>query len=230
MRDSRLAVEVIWTPILRTDVEVSEAARERVSDPRARHWWDRTRWAQRAFAPLLGLKNGVPAWDVYLLYPAGTRWAGDGPPRPASYMHQLSELPPELALHGGAMRTAVEETLRAATPAAGGTSPARARERAPGCSLDDAALADRAPVIRELASAVRSAKRRPDGLELEYDRTPEMRRKLDAFVKFESACCSHLGFRIEERRRPARLRFIITTADRTSREALWARLASVRSR
>ena len=32
-----------------------------------------------------------PAWDVYLLYPAGIRWETEVPPSPAFWMHQLSD-------------------------------------------------------------------------------------------------------------------------------------------
>ena len=37
----------------------------------------------------LGLRE--PAWDVYLLYPAGIPWDPEVPPSPAFWMHQLSD-------------------------------------------------------------------------------------------------------------------------------------------
>ena len=61
-----------------------------IPDPRARHFWDGAGEVMHLYAPVLGIKEGLPAWDVYLLYGPGERWeAGQPPPPPRYWMHQL---------------------------------------------------------------------------------------------------------------------------------------------
>lgn len=93
--DQDLVVYVLWEPILAAD---DEAAARRavglVDDPRAVHYWAPDLTVARAFKPVLGIEEGV-AWDVYLVYPPGARWEGEGIPRPASFQHQLGGRLPE---------------------------------------------------------------------------------------------------------------------------------------
>jgi len=81
---------VIWLPMLPGDDAAAARAQSRlVQDERVVTGWDPERRLGALFAPMLGLS--CPAWDVYLLYPAGARWGGSEPPRPAFWMHQLPE-------------------------------------------------------------------------------------------------------------------------------------------
>jgi hypothetical protein len=73
-----------------------------VPDPRAIHFWTESTSLGDAFRPVLGLTE-EPAWDVYLVYPAGVVWEGDLP-APAGYLHQLrGRLPEERLLSGLAL-------------------------------------------------------------------------------------------------------------------------------
>ena len=87
-----LRVYVAWVPIL---PDVNEAAAREsskvVTDGRTSHFWDAEKALPPLFAPVLGLPQDWPAWDVYLAYPAGTTWE-DEPPKPAFWHHQLGEL------------------------------------------------------------------------------------------------------------------------------------------
>lgn len=67
------------------------AAMSTVRDPRALQYWDATGFLTRSYKTTLGL--GEPAWDIYMIYPAGVRWDSTEPPPPDFWMHQLG--PPE---------------------------------------------------------------------------------------------------------------------------------------
>jgi hypothetical protein len=83
-------VYVVWEPILLTDVElVAARATGLVPDPRARQYWTDRLELGAAFGETISLV-GEPAWDVYLLYPAGAEWSAGSPPAPSWFMHQLS--------------------------------------------------------------------------------------------------------------------------------------------
>jgi hypothetical protein len=60
-----------------------------VSDKRARHFWDAAGVLPPLFQRPLGLPDRRLAWDVYLIYPPGTRWK-DEPPAPLYWEHQLA--------------------------------------------------------------------------------------------------------------------------------------------
>ncbi len=67
-----------------------EAARreaEAFQDQRVFHAWDPDRRLGELYARTLKLR--ATAWDVYLLYAPGVRWAGDEPPEPTFWMYQL---------------------------------------------------------------------------------------------------------------------------------------------
>lgn len=112
LKDPSLIVEAIWTPILPSDRGITSDARSRLPDRRVRHWWDRDRWGQTAFRAPLRLPAGTPAWDVYLVYVPGVRWAGEAP-TPEFWMHQLSKLGKKGQLHGPTLREAVRRSLTA---------------------------------------------------------------------------------------------------------------------
>ena len=86
---AELRVYAVWVPVMGEDGEATaRRAAERFTDPRLRHYWDPSGEIGRAFgralrlpgARALGEKSGF-AYDVYLVYPATTRWL-DTPPRP----------------------------------------------------------------------------------------------------------------------------------------------------
>lgn len=215
LNDPSLAVDVIWTPVLRSDRGIPPDARKRLPDARVRHWWDRDRWAQQAFRDALKLPAGTPAWDVYLVYPPGTRWTGTAPPVPTFFMHQLRVLGEQGQLHGPTLKSAVAAAL-------GRDATKDAIESA--CTLSADTLSQRKPVVQELLAGARTARRTADGVVLEFDRTREWRRRLEDFVSFERRCCSHLGFAVNERRRERRLELVVTARDSAARAALWKRL------
>jgi len=91
-----LRVHVVWVPILPDDdAQAAARAARRFVDARVTHYWD----PDRALGLSLGARLGLPprdpgrvtgvAWDVYLLYGRGARWAD----APAFWMHQLDDVP-----------------------------------------------------------------------------------------------------------------------------------------
>lgn len=113
MPSADLKVYVVWEPILLLDHE-GAARRERslIPDRRARHFWARDLEIGEQFQKPLGL-TGEPAWDVYLLYPAGVRWAEGNAPIPVDFMHQLSgRLPETDLLDGSGLSRRVEKLVQ----------------------------------------------------------------------------------------------------------------------
>lgn len=125
--DPRLATYVVWGP-MQGEEERADAEKAAVflADPRARHYWTDRHDLANALAPIVGLPAGEPAWDVFLLYPAGRRWpAGEPPPAPDLVLHVGRSLPDEQRFNGEALRRAVEAALAAASaeaPAPAATS------------------------------------------------------------------------------------------------------------
>jgi hypothetical protein len=86
-----LRAYVAWVPILPDDSE--EAARDSsklIGDSRASHFWDADKTLPPLFAPLLGLPEDWPAWDIYMAYPAEATWGAE-PSAPAFWHHQLGD-------------------------------------------------------------------------------------------------------------------------------------------
>ena len=109
--DEDFEVYVVWEPILRTDKrEVAVKATTFIPDSRAKHYWVDDHSVGNLFKDAIGLEN-EPAWDVYLLYPAGTKW-GESPPVPEYFQHQLGgRLPPEKRLNADGMAERIEALL-----------------------------------------------------------------------------------------------------------------------
>lgn len=111
IKAERLKAYAVWEPILRTDDERSaRRATTILPDPRIRHYWTDDHRVGEMFQAPLGLKDEL-AWDVYLVYPPGTLWKGNKPPKPTYFMHQLSGLPPNRRLDGEALAANVREVL-----------------------------------------------------------------------------------------------------------------------
>ena len=114
IRDPRLAVFVVWGPMLQKEKEEdAHAASAFLSDPRARHFWSGTQVLAEAFAEPTGLARfHTPAWDTYLLYAAGIRWAA-APPVPTYLMHVGKPLDDDRKLNGETLRDETRRLLAA---------------------------------------------------------------------------------------------------------------------
>lgn len=121
--------------------------------------------------------------------------------------------------------------LQAADPVARSTSFAVERALAPAfaalesrCTLAPDALAARKPVVRNLLGEARATRKLADGVALEFDRNPAMRKRIEDFVAFERGCCGHLTFAVRDRRRDRKIDLAVTSPDPQVRSAIWQRL------
>ena len=72
--DRDVAVTVVWFNMVRTDAR-DRWPRDEIVDRRARHVWDAGKLVGTALAGREELASWRPvAYDVWLLYPAGTTW------------------------------------------------------------------------------------------------------------------------------------------------------------
>ena len=83
----------VWLPVLETDsLQAAEGAQSSLSrDTRLVDFWDHDLIISKAYHQVLQLgyrRRHRVAWDIFLLYRAGLRWA-DVPPVPSFWMHQL---------------------------------------------------------------------------------------------------------------------------------------------
>ncbi len=85
---------MLWLPVLENDsLQAAEGVRSSLPrDARLVHFWDYDLIGSKAYHQVLQLgrrqRRHRVAWDLFLLYRAGTRW-GDVPPVPSFWMHQL---------------------------------------------------------------------------------------------------------------------------------------------
>jgi hypothetical protein len=91
---------VLWIGMLSGDSAsaAARAAAESGGDTDARHYWEEEGWpVSTRLRSILGIGSYDPtrsAWDVYLLYPRGVRWAGDDPPVPSGWAYNVpADLP-----------------------------------------------------------------------------------------------------------------------------------------
>jgi hypothetical protein len=91
-KDFRLYI--LWLPVLETDTpQAAEQVQARLpADNRLGHFWDHDLMLSRAYHWVLQLEQRSRrhrvAWDIFLLYGAGTVW-NEAPPVPEFWMHQL---------------------------------------------------------------------------------------------------------------------------------------------
>jgi hypothetical protein len=110
--EASLRILVAWVPILPDDSEAAAIESSAlVPDARASHFWDATRVLPPLFAPVLGLPESWPAWDVYMVFATGVRWV-DAPPTPSYWEHQLGDEVDAPVLDGERFREAVLDALR----------------------------------------------------------------------------------------------------------------------
>lgn len=85
---------ILWLPVLENDsCQAAEGVRSALpTDSRMVHFWDRDLIVSRAYHQVLQLgqrqRRHRVAWDIFLLYRAGTVWR-ERPPVPTFWMHQL---------------------------------------------------------------------------------------------------------------------------------------------
>ena len=104
---------VVWLPVYSGGTATfADAQRETrtIPDSRAEQFWDAGALLGHQYGPRLGLREGLPAWDVYLIFPEGVRWDTD-PPQPGFWMHQLPGAPDELRLDGEKFAQVVKQFL-----------------------------------------------------------------------------------------------------------------------
>jgi hypothetical protein len=107
---SSFRAHVVWTPVLEGDVaELAESAAIARSHERVAHYWDGTKELARAAHGVLDLTSFERniAWDVYLLYSAGSIWS-DSIPAPSRWLHQL-RIPDHPSLDASSLRAAMRQ-------------------------------------------------------------------------------------------------------------------------
>lgn len=111
--DQRLRFYVVWGPMLGDETEEAAAkATGHLSDDRVVHFWTSSPSIAKKLAVPLGLQE--PAWDVFLLFPPGSRWT-DPAPAPVDFMHQRKDLlPADRMLDAGKLRDLVLGLLKGA--------------------------------------------------------------------------------------------------------------------
>jgi hypothetical protein len=78
---------IVWVPQLAGTNSRAIQVSGLINDPRLHQYWDQADITGREFAKVL--QTPGPAWDVYLLYAPGIRWAAELPPAPTYWMQQL---------------------------------------------------------------------------------------------------------------------------------------------
>jgi hypothetical protein len=110
IKDERLRAYFVWLPCIWTDDRDSAVERSKeFADPRLRQFWDGKRYTGIAWDKTLD--TGELAWDVYLIYRAGTKWQNDAPPIPNFWMHQLGGIEHAPRLDRTAFESKVREFL-----------------------------------------------------------------------------------------------------------------------
>jgi hypothetical protein len=109
--DDRLAIHVVWTPVLASDRETSvdEARKIFEGDDRVEQYWDGGQWLGKAYGRIMELPRGRDlAWDIYFIFDDGVTWADSLPP-PTDWQHQLGM--DDRYLNGARLRESVRQRL-----------------------------------------------------------------------------------------------------------------------
>jgi hypothetical protein len=109
---SRYRAHIVWTPVLEGDVaERAESAAMASGHERVEHYWDAEKVVSNAVHRVLDLGSfeRSVAWDVYLLYAAGSSWS-EWPPPPSRWLHQL-RIPDRPNLDAASLRAAMREVV-----------------------------------------------------------------------------------------------------------------------
>jgi hypothetical protein len=107
--DDRLKVHIVWLPMFPGDSRKwAQIRSDEFSDKRVSYYWDGEKLAGQAWQKVLGTNR--EAWDVYLLYGAGTQWDKE-PATPDFWMHQLSGITTAPRLDEEAFQAKTKELL-----------------------------------------------------------------------------------------------------------------------
>jgi hypothetical protein len=111
VKDDRLAMHVVWTPVLKNDARDEALASQRLlHDTRATHYWDGEMALGTAFGEAVELPVGRDfAWDIYFAFDHHTEWK-DRVPQPFDFAHQLGRDDRHLG-DGVRLRQIVEKLL-----------------------------------------------------------------------------------------------------------------------
>ncbi|MDY7093782.1 MAG: hypothetical protein SX243_12495 [Acidobacteriota bacterium] len=117
-----LALYLVWGPMLggeeRQDAKEATAF---LPDSRVVHYWTPAHDLAAQVSKPLELGEEL-AWDTFLLYAPGTRWAEGPPPAPSSFMHVGRSLPAERRFNGKTLAAEIRGLLAEedSEPAGGG--------------------------------------------------------------------------------------------------------------
>jgi hypothetical protein len=121
--DPNLRVYIVWENI-RTDDSRQHALKSAAfaADPRVTNFWSEKRVMGEAFKEKVGFKTS-PAWDVFLLFPAGTVWEKGAVPTPSELMCNLMGSPEDSAklprFNGAQLQEQVKAMLAKSQASAG---------------------------------------------------------------------------------------------------------------
>ena len=85
---------VIWVPRSGGREKDVPSATRVIADTSAHEFWDGNDLSRMQYKQVLGWRGN--AWDVYMVYGPKARWTGNLPPVPDFFMHQTSEMGPQL--------------------------------------------------------------------------------------------------------------------------------------
>jgi len=115
IRSDRLAVYVVWIPVLNFQDEptlqkngLKESSR--LSDSRAIHYIDPHGFSGKEYSSILNFPYHSPAWDVYLAFGPEARWDNLAP-SPTDWMYQGEGFDRARLLDGRKMAEAVQKLL-----------------------------------------------------------------------------------------------------------------------
>jgi len=114
IKDQDLTGYVVWGPFLGQDSEtMAERAMVLVPDGRVRHYWDERKRVAVGLTSVLQISPSL-GWDVFLVYPKGTKWerADLTPPAPKVFMTRSRSMTKGQYLDGAAMRAQVQQLLQ----------------------------------------------------------------------------------------------------------------------
>lgn len=115
IKSEDVRIYAVYLPILRGDEESTvPSATKRLPDNRVSFYWDGKGELAESYAPVLQLRKGQPAWDVYLAFNRDVEWKNDEPPpAPDYWMHQLGGVAPERRLDGARFAEETNKLLKA---------------------------------------------------------------------------------------------------------------------
>ncbi len=111
VKNADLRVYSVYVPILSGDDEASvPSAIKRLPDSRVVFFWDGKGELAQSYSPVLKLKTGQPAWDVYMVFDREAEWKAELP-APNYWMHQLGGVAPERRLNGDTLANEIKKIL-----------------------------------------------------------------------------------------------------------------------